>query len=82
MPEGKGQRLQLREKLMFGPPLSPGPLSAGGRAGVIAAAIAGTSNNTNSVPTMNTPFTNDPSTLADMELMRANYNALVLALRR
>jgi hypothetical protein len=31
---------------------------------------------------MDTPFTNDPPTLADMELMRANYNALVLALRR
>jgi hypothetical protein len=45
-------------------------------------AIASTSNNTNSVPTMDTPFTNDPPTLADMELMRANYNALVTALRR
>jgi hypothetical protein len=30
---------------------------------------------------MDTPFTNDPATLADIELMRVNY-ALVLALRR
>ena len=45
-------------------------------------AISGTSNNTNAVATMDTPFTNDPPTLADMELMRAKYNELVLAARR
>ncbi|MBI3881501.1 MAG: hypothetical protein HY301_15735 [Verrucomicrobia bacterium] len=45
-------------------------------------AIAGTSSNTNAVPTLDTPFVNDPPTLADMELMRAAYNALVLAMRR
>ena len=31
---------------------------------------------------MGTPFTNDPPTLADMELMRAKYNELLLAARR
>jgi hypothetical protein len=41
-----------------------------------------TSNNSNNVATMDTPFTNDPPTLADMELMRQAYNDLVLALRR
>ena len=48
----------------------------------LATAIAGTSSNTNAVATLDTPFTNDPPTLADMELMRAAYNALVLAARR
>ena len=28
------------------------------------------------------PFANDPASQADMEVMRAAYNALVLALRR
>jgi len=60
----------------------PGEVTSVMMGGAISTAIAGTSNNTNSVPTMDTPFTNDPVTLADMELMRANYNALVLALRR
>jgi hypothetical protein len=59
----------------------PGEVTNAAMDGAIASAIAGTSNNTNAVPTMDTPFTNDP-TLADLELMRANYNALVLALRR
>ena len=49
---------------------------------VISMAVAGTSSTSNAVPTMDTPFTNDPPTLADMETMRAAYNALVLALRR
>ena len=48
----------------------------------ISMAVGGTSNNSNAVPTMDTPFTNDPPTLADMETMRAAHNALVLALRR
>jgi len=48
----------------------------------LSAAIIGTSSNTNAVPTLDTPFTNDPPTLADMETMRAAYNALVLAARR
>ncbi|MBI3882583.1 MAG: collagen-like protein, partial [Verrucomicrobia bacterium] len=39
----------------------------------INTAIAGTSSNTNAVPTLDTPFVNDPPTLADLELMRAAY---------
>lgn len=45
-------------------------------------AISGTSNNANAVATLDTPFVNDPPTLADLETIRAAYNALVLALRR
>ena len=45
-------------------------------------AVGGTNSNTNAVPTMDTPFGNDPASLADMEALRAEYNALVLALRR
>ena len=48
----------------------------------LASAIAGSSANTNGVATLDTPFVNDPPTLADMELMRAKYNELVLSLRR
>ena len=79
-----------------GPPGDPGPPGMNGTNGndgamgpqgevtnvALAAAIAGTSANTNAIPTLDTPFANDPPTLADMELMRASYNALVLALRR
>jgi hypothetical protein len=46
--------------------------------GAIASAIAGTSNNTNSVPTMDTPFADNP----DAETIRQAFNALVLAQRR
>lgn len=48
----------------------------------LASAIASTSGNSNSVQTLDVPFTNDPPTLADLELMRAKYNELVMALRR
>lgn len=48
----------------------------------LASAIAGTSGNSNAVSTLDTPFTNEPATSADLELMRAKYNELVLALRR
>ena len=44
--------------------------------------LAQTSNNSNGVGTLDTPFTNDPPTLADLEMMRQAYNDLVLALRR
>ena len=48
-----------------------------------AASAAGNSSaNTNAVPTLDTPFVNDPPTLADLETMRLAYNALVLAQRR
>jgi len=45
-------------------------------------AIAGTSNNTNGVATLDTPFTNDPLSLADGELLRNKINELILAARR
>ncbi len=48
----------------------------------LAGAINGTSSNSNAVTTLDTPFVNDPPTLADMEVMRAAYNDLVLTLRR
>ena len=60
----------------------PGEVTNAQLATAISMAVGGTSNNTNAVPTLDTPFTNDPPTLADMETMRAAYNALVLALRR
>jgi|JI6StandDraft_1071083.scaffolds.fasta_scaffold13835_1 hypothetical protein len=44
--------------------------------------LAQTSSNSNSVNTLDNPFTNDPPTLADLETMRQAYNDLVLALRR
>ncbi len=44
--------------------------------------LSQTSSNTNAVATLNTPFTNDPPTLADLEQMRLKVNELVLALRR
>ena len=44
--------------------------------------LAQTSSNSNNVNTLDSPFTNDPPTMADMELMRQAYNDLVLALRR
>ena len=57
---------------------APGEVTASG----LASAIAGTSNNTNGVPTLDTPFANDPPTLADLETMRAKVNELIAALRR
>ena len=43
----------------------------------LATAITGTSNNTNAVPTLDTPFA-DP----DAESMRQRFNAFLLAARR
>jgi hypothetical protein len=48
----------------------------------LAGAISSTSSNSNAVPTLDTPFVNDPPTLADMETMRAKMNELITALRR
>ena len=48
----------------------------------LAASISGTSSNTNAVATLDTPFGNDPPTLADMETLRAKMNELITALRR
>lgn len=65
-----------------GPEGQPGEVTNAALAAAISTAISGTSTNTNAVATMDTPFANDPPTLADMELMRAKYNELVLAARR
>ena len=48
----------------------------------LAAAIAGTSANTNAVVTLDTPFANDPPTLADIEALRTKINEMILAMRR
>ena len=48
----------------------------------LAAAIAGTPAISNAGATLDSPFTNDPPTLPDMELLRAKINELILALRR
>jgi hypothetical protein len=48
----------------------------------LAMSISGTSSNSNAVPTLDTPFVNDPPTLADMEIVRAKMNELITALRR
>jgi hypothetical protein len=61
---------------------APGEVSSAAMNGAIMSAIAGTSNNTNAVATLDTPFTNDPLSLADGELLRAKINELVLAARR
>jgi hypothetical protein len=50
--------------------------------GDLANAINDTSNNSNAVSTLDDAFVNDPPTLADLELMRAKVNELILALRR
>lgn len=50
--------------------------------GAFAIAIAGTSANTNAVATLDTPFANDPPTLADIEVLRAKIDELLLAQRR
>ena len=53
-----------------------------GLAATLASANASSSANSNSVPTLDTPFTNDPPTLADLEVVRAKINEMLLAQRR
>ncbi len=48
----------------------------------LSAAINGTSANTNGIATLDTPFGNDPLSLADGELLRAKLNELILNGRR
>jgi hypothetical protein len=57
---------------------APGEVTTTAMNGAIATALAGTSAITNSVPTMDTPFADNP----DAETLRLAFNALVLALRR
>ena len=61
-----------------GPQGSPGEVTAA----QLNSAINGTSSSSNAVATLDTPFANDPPTLADLELMRAKLNELINALRR
>jgi len=61
---------------------APGEVTNAAMGSAISTAIAGTSNNTNSVPTMDTPFTSDPVAPADLELIRAKINEMILAARR
>ena len=62
----------------------PGPAGPPGEVNdtQLADAIAGTSSNSNAVATLDTPFANNPPTLADIELLRAKINELIAALRR
>ena len=46
------------------------------------AAVAASSNNTDAIATLDTPFANDPPTLADMELMREKVNEMLLGMWR
>jgi hypothetical protein len=55
----------------------PGEVTATAMNGAISTAIAGTSNNTNGVATLDTPFA-DP----DMEALRQKLNEMLLAQRR
>ncbi len=45
-------------------------------------AISGTSPNTNSVATLDVPFSSDPLSLAEGELLRAKLNELIVNGRR
>jgi len=67
-----------------GAPGAPGTPGAPGEVSnaQLSTAINGTSSNTNAVATIDSPFVNDPPTLADLETMRAKMNELILALRR
>lgn len=70
-----------------GPQGPPGPQGDQGPPGEVtnvqlASAIEGTSANTNPIATLDTPFTNDPLSLADGELLRAKLNELILNGRR
>jgi hypothetical protein len=70
-----------------GPQGNDGPQGPPGNNGEVsnadlATAIATTSSNSDAVATLDTPFTNDPPTLADIEVLRAKVNELISALRR
>ena len=55
---------------------------ADGIASAVATAAANSSANTNAVATLDTPFTSDPLTLADGELLRNKINEMILMQRR
>ena len=61
---------------------SPGEVSTAQLNDAVANVIASTSANTNAIATLDTPFANDPPSLADMEVMRAKVNEMILNGRR
>ncbi len=61
---------------------APGEVTNAALSAALAAAIEGTSGNTNAVPTLDAAFTNDPLSLAEGELLRAKLNELILNGRR
>ena len=60
----------------------PGEVSNADLQNAVTTLTNDTSANTNAVATLNTPFVNDPPTLAYMEVMRAKINEFILAARR
>ena len=48
----------------------------------LTTAAGNSSANSNAVPTLDTPFANDPPTLSDLESLRTKINELITALRR
>jgi hypothetical protein len=61
-----------------GPQGPPGEVTQG----QLDTAIGNTSRNSNAVGLLDTPFTNDPPTLADLEVLRTKVNQLITELRR
>ena len=55
---------------------------ADGITAALATAAANSSASTNGVATLDTPFSNDPPTLTDIEVLRVKMNELILAQRR
>jgi len=82
-----GSNVRFQFGIPRGFPGNDGGMGAQGQPGEVtnaqlSSAISGTSNNSNAVSMLDTPFANDPPTLADLELMRAKLNELINALRR
>jgi len=86
-PQPTGNKGQSDPSLSLVPPavwtLVPTFFDPAGTAAAKAdAVLAASSNNTNAVATLDTPFANDPPTLADLEVLRAKQNEVIFALRR
>ena len=87
--EMRGQLIGLNDRINAIPAGPQGPVGevsaqqlADGLAATLSSATADSSANSNPVATLDTPFTNDPPTLADMEVLRAKLNELITAMRR
>ena len=74
--------LHLSFDIPQGPQGPSGDVTNSAMATAIATAIEDTSAVTNAVATLATPFTNDPPTLADIEVLRAKINEMLTAMRR